>query len=505
MRARHIARPPAALPALSYVRHNWRRWRRSRPFWGGLLLVLGGIELLALPLTGILSKGQIKLTVYIGIGGIFGVLIGILLITAGIAIWVSPAHRVFYGIAGVVLGIASFPASNLGGFFLCMLLSIIGGSIAFAWTPDGSAAPVPVAPSGPPAPAGPPEPAAGEFIPGLWGDGPALPDSAGPDSARPDPAAGGSEDRATGPRPEGARRMLALAALPVLMSAGVVGAHAALFSNGAAAAAPAAPSQTCILGIICLGGGSSSTASPSPTYSLPTCLPTALPSPLPTPLPSALASLPAYILKELEALPQCVAAALPTSLPTSLPTVPGLPTSLPTVPGLPGAKPTKPADPKAKSARAGGVVAPAAISVITASSAAMDHLTYVGNAKVPLAAGGTVTMMKFTASSLTLSGAAEAITEAGHTVTVSSPVMAFDGNVVLYATKLVGTLKVPIAGLPVGPLTFTPSNAGLLYIANAVTSNTTVTFTSVTTDQALGIADSLTYGPGGRGFSLTLH
>jgi hypothetical protein len=113
----------------------FRAWRRSRPFWGGLLLILGGLELLAIPLSGILSRGAVRLVVYIGIGGVFGVLIGILLITAGIAVWVNPGHRVFYGVAGVVLGIASFPASNLGGFFVCMLLAIIGGSIAFAWMP----------------------------------------------------------------------------------------------------------------------------------------------------------------------------------------------------------------------------------------------------------------------------------------------------------------------------------------------------------------------------------
>ena len=119
---------------------NWRltfrAWRRTRPYWGGLLLILGGLELLAIPLSGILSRGAVRLVVYIGIGGIFGVLIGILLIVAGIAVWVSPVHRVFYGVAGVVMGLASFPTSNLGGFFLCMLLAILGGSFAVAWTPD---------------------------------------------------------------------------------------------------------------------------------------------------------------------------------------------------------------------------------------------------------------------------------------------------------------------------------------------------------------------------------
>jgi hypothetical protein len=138
--------------------------------------------------------------------------------------------------------------------------------------------------------------------------------------------------------------------------------------------------------------------------------------------------------------------------------------------------------------------------VLTASSATLDHFSYAGNAKLPLAGGGTVTMMKFTASSMTLSGAAEAVTEAGHTAITSSPAMAFSGNVVLYATKLSGTL----AGIP---LTFTPTTISglLLTVANVITSNGQITMTSVTADQVTGTADALTYGPGGTGFSVILH
>jgi hypothetical protein len=302
------------------------------------------------------------------------------------------------------------------------------------------------------------------------------------------------------------RRVLTLATLPLLMAAGVVGGQAALAGTTQAAQ----PAQTCILGIICLGGGSSSSPSPSPSYTLPTCLPTALPTALP--------SLPTSILKKLKSLPQCLVSALPTKLPavpgvpTSLPTVPGLPTSLPTVPGLPTSLPSglptaggQPGSgsgsgkgksskkaPKAKSASGGyGLVAPTAISVLSGDSATLVQFKYVGNAKVPTATGGTVTMMKFTASSLTLSGhAQDAVTEDGVTATTSSPTMALNGNVVLYATKLSGTL----AGVP---LTFTPSTVSrlLLTAASVLTSHTTITMTSVTTDQALATADSLTYEP----------
>lgn len=102
-------------------------------------MVLSGLELFALPLSGVLVHGGIKLVIYIGIGGVFGVLIGALLIVAGLATWFNAMHKTFYSIAGVVLGLASFPASNLGGLFIGMLLALIGGAVAFAWTPAEAA------------------------------------------------------------------------------------------------------------------------------------------------------------------------------------------------------------------------------------------------------------------------------------------------------------------------------------------------------------------------------
>lgn len=113
-----------------------RNWRRSRPFWGGLLLALAGLELIAIPLLSVLAHGSVKVVIYIGIGGVFGVLIGGLMLACGLLIWFHPVQRVFYSVAGVLLAIASFVATNLGGFFLGMLLGVIGASLSFGWTPD---------------------------------------------------------------------------------------------------------------------------------------------------------------------------------------------------------------------------------------------------------------------------------------------------------------------------------------------------------------------------------
>ena len=42
-------------------RARWRAWRQSRPFWGGLLLVLAGLEMVTIPLSGVLGHGAIML------------------------------------------------------------------------------------------------------------------------------------------------------------------------------------------------------------------------------------------------------------------------------------------------------------------------------------------------------------------------------------------------------------------------------------------------------------
>lgn len=182
-------------------------------------MLLAGLELLAIPLSGVLARGQLRLVIYIGIGGVSGALIGGLLITAGIVAWAAPAHRAFYGIAGVLLGTASFPASNLGGFFLGMTLAIAGGALAFAWTPADPRAPVPAQGSG-------------------------LPSA--PESRPP-----ASSSRS---------RFLAAAALPAIAAAGLAG-------PGSATSAPA----PCALGIFCSAptapsaSGSPGAASPAPT------------------------------------------------------------------------------------------------------------------------------------------------------------------------------------------------------------------------------------------------
>lgn len=118
-------RPPAALRLL----HAFRHWRKGRPFPAGLLIVLAGVELWLAPLS---SIGNI---IHEGVGGVSAFFIGALMIMFGLTVWVAPTYRVFAGIASILLGLIALPATNLGGFFIGTLLALIGGALATSWVP----------------------------------------------------------------------------------------------------------------------------------------------------------------------------------------------------------------------------------------------------------------------------------------------------------------------------------------------------------------------------------
>ena len=107
-----------------------RRFRQSRPFWGGLFSILGGIEILLLPLSPVADM------VLLGVAGISGALIGVLLVITGMFVWFSPPNRTLAGVLTLVFSLASFVVSNLGGLIVGMVLGLVGGALTLAWTPD---------------------------------------------------------------------------------------------------------------------------------------------------------------------------------------------------------------------------------------------------------------------------------------------------------------------------------------------------------------------------------
>jgi len=111
------------------LRRSFRRWRRTRPFWGGLFIVASAVW------TFLTVKAPLPVVVHVGMQGLAGFLVPIIMLLCGLLLWFSPANRLFYSILALVMALASWITSNLGGFLIGLLLGVVGGSLAFSWQP----------------------------------------------------------------------------------------------------------------------------------------------------------------------------------------------------------------------------------------------------------------------------------------------------------------------------------------------------------------------------------
>ncbi len=107
----------------------WRQWQHSRPFWGALFVLVGGAEIL------LTQAAPLPLIIHIGLQGVAGYLVPLVLVVTGLLLLFHPVQRTFYSLLAIILALGSWITSNLGGFFLGMLIGVIGGSLAFAWQP----------------------------------------------------------------------------------------------------------------------------------------------------------------------------------------------------------------------------------------------------------------------------------------------------------------------------------------------------------------------------------
>jgi len=117
------------------MRPRWRAWRTSRPFWGAVLTILGGAEIL------VAVKAPLPVILHVGMQGLVGYLVPAIILLCGVLLLVTPAQRVFYSIVAALLALVSWATSNLGGFVLGLALTLIGSALAFAWTPHRTPAP----------------------------------------------------------------------------------------------------------------------------------------------------------------------------------------------------------------------------------------------------------------------------------------------------------------------------------------------------------------------------
>ncbi|GGX59816.1 DUF6114 domain-containing protein [Streptomyces fructofermentans] len=108
----------------------FRNWRAARPFWGGLLLALGGAEIL------FTEQASLKVVMHIGMQGLAGYLLPAVMLICGLLVLFNPAQRLFYSVCGVLASLGTWLTSNLGGFLVGLLLGVVGSCLAFGWLPD---------------------------------------------------------------------------------------------------------------------------------------------------------------------------------------------------------------------------------------------------------------------------------------------------------------------------------------------------------------------------------
>ncbi|GAB3159762.1 hypothetical protein GCM10027059_06450 [Myceligenerans halotolerans] len=139
---------PGLRGRLAAARRAFGPWRKQRPFVGGVLVILAGLELL---LSGPIDVGGLAdtfgvdgvpdLQLSVGIEGFQATILPIALILLGVLSMVQPVHRIFYGVLILVISVYTLSGVNLGGWVVGFLLGAIGGIVVVSWSPsDGASA-----------------------------------------------------------------------------------------------------------------------------------------------------------------------------------------------------------------------------------------------------------------------------------------------------------------------------------------------------------------------------
>ncbi|MET9046710.1 DUF6114 domain-containing protein [Streptomyces sp. NPDC004362] len=119
--------------AVAALWRKFRTWRSERPFWAGAFTMTAGLPIIYFPYTDLDLQGIVlALSTTSGAGSL---IIGVLLVVLGLTLWFQQQHRVFAGIAALLLSLTSFPLANFGGLFLGLTCGLVGGSLACAWMP----------------------------------------------------------------------------------------------------------------------------------------------------------------------------------------------------------------------------------------------------------------------------------------------------------------------------------------------------------------------------------
>jgi hypothetical protein len=384
---------------------------------GGALTVLAGLEMF---FSGQLDLGKIH--VQVGVEGLQATILPVLLVLVGVLAVLMPAHRVFYGVIGLVVAVYSLVGVNLGGFFVGMLLGTVGGVMIVSWLPADRRRPAGHTDAAPDATtpefrpdadtAEPPPfpPAAFRGTAEAIDEEPAAEESGG-DSGE-DPPGGATRGRRSAVRGGALAVTVSLAGCLGMFGVGDAPAASATESS---AAPQAVRSGVCVLGIL----GDCSTP------------------PTPTPPPPS----------------------------SGIPGVPGIPGthSIPGTPGVPGTggtggvtgTPAPTASPQKATRDPGSTVFTQPSGDLSGTSIGLDGLHYVGLVTVPIA-GGRTTALKLVSDKVSIQDFS-LVTRArdGHGVKATALTMTLTGHVVVYVNSVSGALDdgTPVQYEPSAPPT----------------------------------------------------
>ncbi|HEY3008669.1 MAG TPA: DUF6114 domain-containing protein [Micromonosporaceae bacterium] len=506
---------------------RFRRWRRGRPFWGGFWLILGGVQLF---LSSNLSLGGIK--VHFGPEGFLSYLLPLLLLMAGVLVWVTPQQRVFYGVIGALTAVYSLIGLNLGGFLLGMLFGIIGSALAIAWTP--------VRLENPPAePAPRPEPEdegyAEEPAPATFDDlmtGPltdtlpppvnpladGVPDANGREAEphSPDPPAGpaapnrpagpavphqrppspDSEQSGDGAPPSGSggtppRRSPPLYSIVLVLLALGVATVVALRGAAPAYAAPCQPAPTrssSPSATVVPSSAAPSTAPSSPAAATPTAPAAATPTAPATPGSGLVGAFIGGIGGAVDA----AVGVSPTAGPGATRPVPQATTPVRGCAATPSRGAPSGAGPKAPVKRlavvAGQPQVAARPSRLTGSRVTMDGLSFDGVVDLPTKSGGTVRALQFSMDkSVTTDFTLTTPDVNGARAVFKTKALTVAGHVKFYASRFAANLCDPITEIVcVIPVVFTPDSPPPLTLPNMAFTDPDIQLVFVDSDTLTG-------------------
>lgn len=113
------------------ARARFRRWRHSRPFWAGFFTLLCGLMVVFPPFAS-LQIADITVSLHT-IGGAGSLVVGVVLLICGFALWFQPHYRVPAGIVTLLLALVALIVANLGVLLVGTIIGIIGGCLALSW------------------------------------------------------------------------------------------------------------------------------------------------------------------------------------------------------------------------------------------------------------------------------------------------------------------------------------------------------------------------------------